>query len=96
MAHSVTLLTAENRSLRKANEALRKRRRAEKARICLGVYLTVEDTNHILAEKEVGEQLEQDIWKIAYTVSAGAEGKRRHNARTCQIDEAMSDVYSSD
>ena len=33
LAHKVTLLTAENRILRKANKALSKRRRAKKSRV---------------------------------------------------------------
>ena len=73
-------------------------------RIHLGAPLTVEDVNDISAEKEFGEQLEQEIRKNGYTVSRGAGGKRRcgkcgnirHTARTCHIDEEMSYVNSSD
>ena len=40
----MTLLTAKVRSLRAANKALSKRRRAKKARVREGGILTVEDT----------------------------------------------------
>jgi hypothetical protein len=49
LAYKVTLLTAEVRTLRKANEALSKRRRAKKTRICQGSALIVEDVLDILA-----------------------------------------------
>jgi hypothetical protein len=50
-------LTAANRTLRKANEALSKCRRAKKTRIRQGVALTIEDAHNILAQKEVDEQI---------------------------------------
>jgi len=53
LAHSVTQLTAEVRTLQKANEALSKRRRAKKTRVCLGGSLTVEDAQDLLADREV-------------------------------------------
>ena len=60
LAHQVTLLTAETRTLRKANEALSKRRRAKKNRICQGGALTIEDAHNILAQEEVDEQIQHD------------------------------------
>jgi hypothetical protein len=42
-------LLKENHTLRKANKALSKRRRAKKNRIRQGGALTVEDINNILA-----------------------------------------------
>ena len=44
MAYEITLLSAEVRTLRVANKALSKRRRAKKARVREGGVLTVEDT----------------------------------------------------
>jgi len=41
--HQVALLRAENASLRKANEALSKRRRAKRTRVQLGGSLAVQD-----------------------------------------------------
>jgi hypothetical protein len=104
MAHSVALLTAENRSLRKANEALSKRRRAKKTRIRQGGSLTAGEANDLLAEKEIDNQLEQEMRRNGYAIGRGMGGKRRcgkcgntgHNARTCRIDEETSDVYSSE
>ena len=55
MAHSVTLLTAENRDLRKANEALSKRRRAKKTRIRQKGTLTTEEARDILTENVLEE-----------------------------------------
>jgi hypothetical protein len=49
LAHSMTLLTSENHNLRKANEALSKRRRAKRTRIYQGGTLTTEDARDILA-----------------------------------------------
>ena len=53
-------MTAENRILRKANEALSKRRRAKKSRIRQGGTLTIEDTLDILAQKDAEEQVRRD------------------------------------
>ena len=102
LAHSNTLLAAENRSLRKANEALSKRRRAKKTLIRLRGSLTAGEADDLLAEKEIDDQLEQEMRRNGFAVGKG--GKRRcgkcsntgHNVRTCQIDKEMSDVYSSD
>ena len=49
MAHEMTLLSAEVRTLRAANEALSKRRRAKKTRVRQGGALTIEDTQDVLA-----------------------------------------------
>jgi len=54
LAHQNTLLAAKIRTLRKANEALSKRRRAKKTRIRQG---RVEDVHDILAQREVDEQI---------------------------------------
>ena len=104
LAHSNTVLAAENHLLRKANEALSKRRRAKKTRIRLGGSLTAGEADDLLVEKEIGDQLEQEMRRNGFAVGKGAGGKRRcgkcgntgHNARTCRIDEEMSDIDSSD
>ena len=103
MAHSVTLLTAENHDLRRANEALSRRRRAKKTRVQRGGTLTVSDTQDILAQSEVGEQVAREMRENLDVPNAKATTSRRcsncgkpgHNARTCQVDKEMSDVYSS-
>jgi hypothetical protein len=57
----MTLLSAEVRTLRAANEALSKRRRAKKTLVRQGGALTVEDAQDILAQKEVDEQVRRDL-----------------------------------
>ena len=104
LAHSVTLLTAENRSLQKANEALSKRRRAKKTRVRLGGSLTVGDAQDILLQKDIEEQIQQESRKSSGRQRGGQPSqqlcrnckKPGHNARTCQKDEELSNVYSSD
>nr|AAC49418.1 putative transposase [Pyricularia grisea] len=48
IAHRTTLLEAENHSLRKANEALSKRRRAQKTRIREGGSFTIQEGQNLL------------------------------------------------
>jgi hypothetical protein len=60
LAHENTLLTAEIRTLRKANEALSKRRRAKKTRVRQGGALEVEQAGDIVAQKEAEEQVRRD------------------------------------
>ena len=104
LAHSVTLLVAENYTLKKATEALSKRRRAKKTFIRLGGSLTIEDAYDLLAQKEVQEQVEREMQgnggRRTRTETAprccGRCGKPGHNARTCHKDKEMSDVYISE
>lgn len=103
LAHSVTLMTAEIRTLQKANEALSKRRRAKKTRVQLGGSLTVGDAQDLLSQKEVQEQVVRELHengsRRVRTETAlrrcSTCGKPGHNARTCQEDVEMSDVYES-
>jgi uncharacterized protein YaiL (DUF2058 family) len=100
LAHQVTLLTAETRTLRKANEALSKRRRAKKTRLRQGGALTVEDAHDIMAQKEVDEQIRRDKRSREAFSKKGNSGVRHcsvcektgHNARTCQ---EFKDISSS-
>ena len=102
LAYEVTLLSSEVRTLRKANEALSKRRRAKKTRIRQGGALTVEDAQKILAEKEAEEQARRDKRSGGGGPNEGQStarhcgicGKTGHNARTCQEDVDM--LTSSD
>jgi hypothetical protein len=91
MAHEMTLLSAEVRTLRAANEALSKRRRAKKTRIRQGGALTVEDAQDVSAQKEAEEQARRDKRSEGGRLSEGKPSSRRcgtcgetgHNARTC-------------
>ncbi len=56
IAHKITLLSAEVRTLRAANKALSKRCRAKKACVCEGGILIVEDIQDILLQKDIEEQ----------------------------------------
>jgi hypothetical protein len=58
----VTLLIAENRTLRVVNEALSKRRRAKKTRVYQEGVLTIEDIQDIIAQKDIDEQVRHDIY----------------------------------
>lgn len=92
LAHENTLLAAEVRSLRKANEALSKRRRAKKKYIRQGGTLTIEEAHDIIAQEEAIEQVQRD--RPSREVSQNREyltirhcsscGNTGHNARTCQ------------
>ena len=100
LAHENTLLAAEVRTLRKANEALSKRRRAKKTRLRQGGALTVKDAHDIMAQKEIDEQIRRDKRSGEAFSKEGNSGVRRcsacgktgHNARTCQ---EFKDISSS-
>ena len=98
LAHENTLLIAENYTLRKANMALSKRRRAKRTRLQQGGVLTTEEATDILSRKEVGEQIIQNKSVESGKQSkgqlaprcCGTCGKTGHNSRTCQeVKEAI-------
>ena len=92
LAHGITLMAAELRTLRQANKALGKRRRANKSRVRQGGALNIEDTNDISAQEEVDEQIRRDKRSRGVTRNEGQQGvryygtcrKSGHNTRTCQ------------
>jgi DDE superfamily endonuclease/Psq-like protein len=103
--HRLALLEAETSKLRKANEALSKRRRAKKTRVQLGGSLTVQDAEDLLDQKAVDEQVMQEnrrgsgcgLGARTKARCCGVCGKPGHNARTCQevaesSDSAVSNV----
>ena len=100
IVHNNTLLATELRALRKANEALSKRRRAKKTRIRQGGSLTVEDGKDLLSQKEAQEQAAKDMRenrggdeaRPATIRRCSNRGKPGHNARTCQVDAEMCNV----
>jgi hypothetical protein len=91
LAHENTLLAAEIRTLRAANEALSKRRRAKKNRIRQGGALTVEDAHDLMAQDEVEEQIRRDKRSGGVNRNKGNSTARRcsnckktgHYASTC-------------
>jgi len=60
LAYKITLLTTKIQILRKANEALSKRRRAKKTRIQQGDIFTKEEATEILDKREAEKQVELD------------------------------------
>ena len=92
LAHENTLLNAEIRTLRKANEALSKRRRAKKTQLRQGGVLTGKEAADILSQREVDIQIQRDERQKGGNSNGEASsnrccsicGKTGHNARTCQ------------
>ena len=102
--HQVTLLQAEVSSLRKANEALSKRRRAKKTRIRLRGSLAIQDAYDLLDQKAIGGEGVQETQLEGNGIGGGRTrvrccgvyGKPGHNARTCQEVAESSDSAASD
>ena len=98
LAHTVTLLEAENRTLRDANKALGKRRRSKKTRIRNGGTLAIREAIDLLEDKEVDAQLQRNLRNNGVAEGRGRGGPRRcgrchnvgHNSRTCQIAVSVS------
>ena len=96
-------MSAELRTLRAANEALSKCRRAKKARVRQGGALTVEDAQDIITQKDVDEQVRRDIRATRGSRGEGQSSGRRcrtcgkagHNVRTCQEDVDTSSTSDS-
>ena len=104
MDHQVALLRSENASLRKANEALSKRRRAKRTRVQLGGSLTVQGARDALGQEGVGGEGVQETQPDGGGAGGGRTrvrccgvcGKPGHNARTCQEVAESSDPAASD
>jgi hypothetical protein len=103
--HEVALLRSEVSALRKANEALSKRRRAKRTRVQHKGSLVVQEVQDSVGQEavvgEVAQEKEQDGAgaRVGRTrvQCCGVCGKPGHNARTCQevaeaSDSAVSDV----
>ena len=103
--HQVALLRSENAALRKANEALSKRRRAKRTRVQLGGSLTIQGAQESLGQGVVGGEGVQETQPESGGAGGGRTrvrccgvcGKPGHNARTSQevaeaSDSAVSDV----
>ena len=102
--HEVALLRSEVSSLRKANEALSKRRRAKRTRVQLGGSLAVQDAQDIVGQDAVGGEGVQEMQPSGSGAGGvrtrvrccGVCGKPGHNARTCQEVAEASDSAASD
>ncbi len=101
--HQVALLRAENLTLRKANEALSKRRRAKQTRIQLGGSLAIQDVQDIVGQGAVGREGVQET-QSGGSGAGGVRtrvrcysicGKPGHNARTCREVAEASDSAAS-
>jgi len=100
LAHQNTLLHAEIHTLRTANEALSKRRRAKKKQIRSEQALTVEDAIDLISQKEVVKQIRRDGSVLEGSQNRGLLKEKRcsicsktgHNVRTCKVTVS---VYSS-
>jgi len=85
-------LTTEVRTLRTANEALSKRRRAKKTRVQQGGVLTIKEGSDILARKDAMKEVEANTRVLREGLNTGPPSTKRcgfckkpgHNARTCQ------------
>ncbi|ESZ91346.1 hypothetical protein SBOR_8287 [Sclerotinia borealis F-4128] len=100
----MTLISAEIRTLRKANEALSKRRRAKKSRIRQGGTLSIQDGCDIILQTDVDNQIRRDeCFKRGSSNGeqstlrrCGSCGKTGHNIRTCQEDLEDSSLSDSE
>lgn len=101
-AHLVTLLKEENQTLRKANEALSKRRRAKRTRLQAEGSLNPEEALVLINQKEAKASKRQKVSAEGSESEAGPATQRRcsncsktgHNVRTCQEVEETSDEGS--
>lgn len=102
LAYELTLANAEIRTLRAANEALSKRRRAKKKQIRTEQALIVEDATDLVVQREANKKVRRDeaILRGTQKIRQSSErrcgtcGKSGHNSRTCTIEVEV--VYSSE
>ena len=100
LTYQIVLLQDEVRTLRQANQALSKRRRAKRTRIQAGGALTVEDAQALITQKEVTIRQSKTMPGNGIVSEAGPATSRRcgncgktgHNVRTCQeVEESSED-----
>ena len=102
--HRLALVEAEVATLRKANEALSKRRKAKKTRIRQGGALSVQEGRDLVAQNDVGQQIEGEMRENGGRRKRTETKERRcgrcgnigHNARTCQKDVDIISEEDSD
>ena len=102
--HELVLLKAENQSLRQANEALSKHRRAKKIRLRQGGSLTQQEAQDLQDDWDIREQVKQEI-KTSDSRKPREESRPRrcsncgetgYNARTCETIEEVSEEEDSE
>jgi hypothetical protein len=104
LAHAVSLLTQENKTLRDANAALSKRRSAKRTYLQSGGSLTTQEAKKRIdlnakGKRPAGEMsggADEAVRRGPTVRRCGNCGKPGHNARTCEEDEELSDVSSSE
>jgi hypothetical protein len=104
MAHEMTLMREELRTLRKANEALGKRRRAKRTRLQDGGSLNIEEAQVLIDQKaakgskrrKTATEGEDAQAEPATQRRCGNCGKTGHNVRTCQEVGETSDEGSQE
>ncbi|APA15478.1 hypothetical protein sscle_15g102480 [Sclerotinia sclerotiorum 1980 UF-70] len=92
LTYENTFLNAENCTLRKANEALSKRRRMKKTQLRQGGVLTGQEAADILSQQKVDIQIQRDERQNGGNSNRESStsrccskcGKTGHNLRTCQ------------
>jgi hypothetical protein len=102
--HTVALLKDRVAILEDANRTLSKRRRQKKTLVRQGGTLTLQEASDLLDQKDIEQQLMEEVrtnggCRKRTTVNGrrcGNCGKHGHNVRTCQEDEEMSNVHSSE
>ena len=99
ITYKITLLREEVRSLREANQALSKRRRAKKTRVRAGRALSVQDALDLIEPKDIeGSEKDQTSSDRGGKQTGSSTsrryskcGKASHNVRTCQEVEETSE-----
>jgi hypothetical protein len=102
--HQLVLLKAENQSLRQANEALSKRRRAKKIRLRQGGSLSQQEAQDLQDNRDVGGQIKQEMRTSSSRKPREESRARRcsncgetgHNARTCETIKEVSGEEDSE
>jgi hypothetical protein len=64
MAYKMTLLSTKVHTLWVVNKALSKHYRAKKACVCQEGALTVENTQDIIAQKDINKQVQHNVYTV--------------------------------
>ena len=102
--HKMVLMQDWITTLEEANHILSKHQQEQKTHICQEESLTVQETEDILDEKKIDEQLNKKMHTITHQKrlteqkkqQCGNCGKPRHNICMCQEDGEMSSRSDSD